>query len=274
MLREQIQDVEVINLIKKYLKSGVMVNGVVVETEEGSPQGGPLSPLLANIYLDQYDQEMKRRGVTFVRYADDIVVLAKSKRAAERLLESSKKFLEVKLKLKANEDKSRAISIYSLKFKFLGYAMGKNKDGNYIRAHKSSLKKAKQKLKEKTKRNRGVNYKVVMKEVKSYIIGWLNHYYIASIKSTLQQWNGWLRRRFRMYIWKQWKNTKTKVQNLCKMGIPKWQAYQWGNSRLGYWRIAGSPVLTRSMTNEKLASSGYFDILKQYERLTKKHSND
>ena len=152
--------------------------------------------------------------------------------------------------------------------------MGKNKDGNYIRAHKSSLKKAKQKLKEKTKRNRGVNYKVVMKEVKSYIIGWLNHYYIASIKSTLQQWNGWLRRRFRMYIWKQWKNTKTKVQNLCKMGIPKWQAYQWGNSRLGYWRIAGSPVLTRSMTNEKLASSGYFDILKQYERLTKKHSND
>lgn len=271
LLREQIQDKQVIDLIKRYLKSGVMLNGVIGKTEKGSPQGGPLSPLLANIYLNQYDQEMKRRGVIFVRYADDIVVLTKSKRAARRLLESSKKFLENKLKLKVNEDKSRAISIYSLKFKFLGYAMGKNKNGNYIRAHKSSLKKAKQKLKEITKRNRGLNYKIVMKEVKAYMVGWLNYYYIASIKSTLQQWNAWLRRRFRMYIWKQWKKPKTKVANLCKMGIPKWQAYQWGYSRLGYWRISGSPVLTRSITNKKLESSGYFDILKQYEQLNKLH---
>jgi RNA-directed DNA polymerase len=189
LLREQIKDKQVIDLIKRYLKSGFMLNGVIGKSGKGSPQGGPLSPLLANIYLNQYDQEMKRRGVIFVRYADDIVVLAKSKRAARRLLESSKKFLENKLKLKVNEDKSRAISIYSLKFKFLGYAMGKNKNGNYIRAHKSSLKKAKQKLKEITKRNRGLNYKIVMKEVKAYMVGWLNYYYIASIKSTLQQWN-------------------------------------------------------------------------------------
>jgi len=267
LLREQIQDPEVIKLIKKYLKSGVMENGMVVKTEEGSPQGGNLSPLLANIYLNQYDQEMKRRGVAFVRYADDIVVLAKSKRAAERLLESSRKYLEDKLKLKVNQDKSRAISIYSLKFKFLGFAMGKNKNGNYIRAHKSSLRKAKQKLKDKTKRNRGKNFKEVMKEVKVYMIGWLNYYHIASIKNTLMEWNSWLRRRFRMYIWKQWKKPKTKVQNLCTLGIPEWQAYQWGNSRLGYWRIAGSPVLSRSITNKKLARSGYFDILERYEQL-------
>ena len=269
LLREHIQDPEVIKLIKKYLKSGVMENGMVVKTEEGSPQGGNLSPLLANIYLNQYDQEMKRRGVAFVRYADDIVVLAKSKRAAERLLESSRKYLEDKLKLKVNQDKSRAISIYSLKFKFLGFAMGKNKNGNYIRAHKSSLRKAKQKLKDKTKRNRGKNFKEVMKEVKVYMIGWLNYYHIASIKSTLMEWNSWLRRRFRMYIWKQWKKPKTKVQNLCTLGIPEWQAYQWGNSRLGYWRIAGSPVLSRSITNKKLARSGYFDILERYEQLNK-----
>lgn len=267
LLREQIQDPEVIKLIKKYLKSGVMENGMVVKTEEGSPQGGNLSPLLANIYLNQYDQEMKRRGVIFVRYADDIVVLAKSKRAAERLLESSKKYLEDKLKLKVNQDKSRAISMYSLKFKFLGFAMGKNKNGNYIRAHKSSLKKAKQKLKDKTKRNRGKNFKEVMKEVKVYMIGWLNYYHIASIKSTLIEWNSWLRRRFRMYIWKQWKKPKTKVQNLCTLGIPEWQAHQWGNSRLGYWRIAGSPVLSRSITNKKLVRAGYFDILERYEQL-------
>jgi len=269
LLREQIQDPEVIKLIKKYLKSGVMENGMVVKTEEGSPQGGNLSPLLANIYLNQYDQEMKRRGVAFVRYADDIVVLAKSKRAAERLLESSRKYLEDKLKLKVNQDKSRAISIYSLKFKFLGFAMGKNKNGNYIRAHKSSLRKAKQKLKDKTKRNRGKNFKEVMKEVKAYMIGWLNYYHIASIKSTLMEWNSWLRRRFRMYIWKQWKKPKTKVKNLCKLGIPEWQAYQWGNSRLGYWRIAGSQILSCSITNKKLVRAGYFDILERYEQLNK-----
>ena len=267
LLRRQIQDKRVTELIKRYLKSGVMENGVVTKTEEGSPQGGPLSPLLANIYLNQYDQEMKRRGVPIVRYADDIVVLAKSQRASERLLESSRKYLEEKLKLKVNQDKSRAISIYSRKFKFLGYAMGKNKNGNFIRAHKSSLKKAKQKLKEKTKRNRGKNVREVMREVKAFIIGWLNHYHIASIKRTMIEWDMWLRRRFRMYIWKQWKKPRTKVENLQKLGIPAWQAHQWGNSRLGYWRIAGSPVLTRSITNEKLVQAGYFEILAQYERM-------
>ena len=269
LLRQEVKDPKVISLIKKYLKSGVMENGIVVRTEEGSPQGGNLSPLLANIYLNQYDQEMKRRGVAFVRYADDIVVLAKSKRAEQRLLESSKRYLEGKLKLKVNEDKSRAISIYSLKFKFLGFAMGKNKNGNYIRAHKSSLKKAKQKLKLLTKRNRGKNFKEIMKEVKVYMIGWLNYYHIASIKTTLMEWNSWLRRRFRMYIWKQWKKPRTKIQNLIKLGIPEWQAYQWGNSRLGYWRIAASPVLSRSITNKRIARSGYFDILERYEQLNK-----
>lgn len=269
LVRQHIQDKRVTQLIKSYLKSGVMEKGVVTETEEGSPQGGPLSPLLANIYLNQYDWEMKRRGVAIVRYTDDIVVLARSQRAAERLLESSRKYLEEKLKLKLNQEKSRAISIYSRKFKFLGYAMGKNKNGNYIRAHKSSLKKARQKLKEKTRRNRGKNVREVMKEVKAYITGWLNHYYIASIKNTLIEWDKWLRRRLRMYIWKQWKKPRTRVDNLRKLGIPAWQAYQWGNSRLGYWRIAGSPVLARSITNEKLVQAGYFEILNQYERMRK-----
>lgn len=273
MLREQINDKRVIDIIKKYLKSGVMIDGVVIETVEGSPQGGPLSPLLSNIYLDKYDQEMRRRGVTFVRYADDIVVLAKSRRAAERLLESSKKYLEGKLKLKVNEDKSRAISIYSRKFKFLGYAIGKGKNGNFIRAHKSSLRKAKQKLREKTRRNRGRNVRDIMKEIKAYMTGWLNHYHIAAIKSTLTVWDQWLRRRLRMYIWKQWKKPKTRIRNLQKLGIPEWQAYQWGNTRRGYWRVSASPILTRSITNKKLVQAGYFEILKRYEQL-RMHLND
>lgn len=145
LLHKQIQDMRVLRLIKKYLKSGVMENGVICKTEEGSPQGGPLSPLLANIYLNEFDWEMNRRGVKLVRYADDIVVLAKSERAAERLLESCRKYLEGRLKLKMNTEKSKVTSIFAQKkFKFLGFCLGRNGSGTYIRVHRKSLAKAKE----------------------------------------------------------------------------------------------------------------------------------
>ena len=268
LLHKQIQDMRVLRLIKKYLKSGVMENGVICKTEEGSPQGGPLSPLLANIYLNEFDWEMYRRGVKLVRYADDIVVLAKSKRAAERLLESCWKYLEGRLKLKVNTEKSKATSIFAQKkFKFLGFCLGKNRNGIYIRAHRKSLNKAKEKLKLLTKRNRGRNVRRVMQEVKVFIRGWIGYFRVADMKRTLTAWDEWLRRRFRMYIWKQWKKPKTKAANLRKLGVPTDRAYQWGNSRLGYWRIAGSPVLKCSITNERLAAAGYFSILNCYESL-------
>lgn len=272
LLRRQIQDRRVTDLIKKYLKSGVMENGMRCKTEEGSPQGGPLSPLLANIYLNEFDQEMSSRGVKVIRYADDIVVLAKSKRAAMRLLETCRKYLENKLRLQINTQKSKVVSIVARKhFKFLGFALGKNKSGVYIRAHGQSLAKAKRKLKELTSRSQGRNVRQVMGKVKAYIRGWIGYYYVADMKRILQSWSEWLRRRLRMYIWKQWKKPRTKVQNLRKLGIPEWQAYQWGNSRLGYWRIAGSPVLSCSITNEKLVQAGYYDFPAQYERLRQLH---
>lgn len=275
LLRKQIHDERVADLIKKYLKCGVMENGVICKTEEGSPQGGPLSPLLANIYLNEFDQEMESRGVKVIRYADDIVVLAKSKRAAERLLESSRDYLENKLKLRMNIQKSRVVSVVAQKyFKFLGFALGKNGRGVYIRTHRKSLAKAKKKLKELTCRSQGRNVRKVMENVKVFIRGWIGYYYVANMRRILQNWNEWLRRRFRMYIWKQWKKPKTKVQNLRKLGVPDEQAYQWGNSRLGYWRIAGSPVLKRSITNEKLAQAGYYDFPAQYEQLRKLHLCD
>lgn len=274
LLRDQIPDKRVIDLIKKYLKSGVMENGIRRTTEEGSPQGGPLSPLLANIYLNEYDQEMESRGVTVIRYADDIVVLAKSKRAAMRLLESSRTYLEQKLKLQMNTQKSKVVSVVAQKhFKFLGFALGKNGSGVYVRVHRQSLTKAKKKLKELTSRSQGRNARQVMENVKVYIRGWIGYFYVADMKRILQSWNEWLRRRMRMYIWKQWKKPRTKVQNLRKLGIPEWQAYQWGNTRLGYWRIAGSAVLNRSVTNEKLAQAGYYDFPAQYERLRLLHSS-
>ena len=254
--------------IKKYLKSGVFTEGLLVKTEEGSPQGGPLSPLLANIYLNKYDQEMTRRGVKVIRYADDIVILAKSKRAGERLLESSKRYLEGKLKLKLNAEKSKVVSVYAIRnFKFLGFALGKGKNGIYIRAHAKSLKKAKQKLKELTSRSQGRNVRVVMRNVKVYIRGWLGYFGIASMKTTMQEWDGWLRRRIRMYIWKQWKKPKARVGNLMKLGMPRWKAYRNGNSRKGYWAVAGSGILTHTVTNERLAQAGYCSILDLYESL-------
>lgn len=275
LLRQTIKDERVIKLIKKYLKSGIMENGVIVRTEKGTPQGGPLSPLLANIYLNEFDQEWAKRGVKHIRYADDIVILTKSKRAAEHQLESSKKYLEGKLKLTMNIEKSKVVSVFAIKrFKFLGFCLGKNGKGIYIRAHKKSLAKAKQKLRAITKRNRGRNVRTIMAEITQYMKGWLGYYYIADMKRILQSWNEWLRRRLRMYIWKQWKKPKTRVKNLRILGISQDQAYQWGNTRLGYWRIAGSPVLKCSITNEKLVHAGYKDILQMYEQIRKKHLND
>ncbi len=268
LLRKNIHDKRVTDLIKKYLKAGVMENGLLVKTEEGSPQGGPLSPLLANIYLNEYDQEMKRRGVPVVRYADDIVVLAKSSRAAQRLLETTQRYLEKKLKLRMNEEKSKVVSVYSIRnFKFLGFALGKGKNGVYIRAHAKSLKKAKAKLKELTSRSQGRNVRVVMQNVKVYIRGWLGYFGIARMKKTMQRWDEWLHRRFRMYIWKQWKNPRTRVKNLTKLGMPQWQAYRNGNSSKGYWAVAGSGILQHTITNERLALAGYFSILNQYESM-------
>lgn len=268
MVREEVHDKRVIELIKKFLKSGVMENGLLVKTKEGSPQGGPLSPLLANIYLNKYDREMERRGVPVVRYADDIVVLAKSPRAAQRLLESSRKYLEEKLKLKVNMDKSRAVSVFSIRnFKFLGFALGKGRDGVYIRVHAKSMKKAKQRLKELTSRRQGRNVRVVMKKVKEYIRGWLGYFGIARMRNTMKEWDGWLRRRFRMYIWKQWKKPRTRVRNLMKLGLPEWRACEVAYSRKAYWRSARHASVQAAISNERLAQAGYDSILDRYESL-------
>lgn len=266
LLRRNIHDKRVIELIKRYLKAGVMENGLLVRTREGSPQGGPLSPLLANIYLNEYDWEMAKRGVPVIRYADDIVVLAKSPRAAQRLLESTQRYLEGKLKLKMNTEKSKVVSVYSIRnFKFLGFALGKGKNGVYIRAHAKSLKKAKAKLKELTSRSQGRNVRVVMEKVKIYIRGWLGYFGIASMKTTMQEWDGWLRRRYRCYIWKQWKKPRTRAENLMKLGIPEWQAWSVSNCRKAYWHMAKNGHVQRAISKERLALAGCYSILDRYE---------
>ncbi|MBR5382667.1 MAG: hypothetical protein IK133_02495 [Clostridia bacterium] len=153
------------------------------------------------------------------------------------------------------------------KFKFLGFAYGKGKDGLFIRVHQKSLLKAKNKLRELTKRNRGRNVRDVMTEVKCYTQGWLNYYAIADMKNTMAEWNGWLRRRFRMYIWKQWKKPKTKFRNLRKLGIPERYAWMAANCRRGYWFTVETGAVKRAITNERLASAGYLDLSLAYESI-------
>ena len=233
-----------------------------------SAQGGPLSPLLANVYLNEFDCEYERRGVPEIRYADDIVLLCKSQRAAERLLESSIRYLEGKLKLRVNRDKSHIARVNAMKdFKFLGFAYGKGKDGLFIRAHPKALLKAKNRLRAITKRNRGVNVRKVMQEIKVYMTGWLNYYGIASLKTKMREWDEWLRHRIRAYIWKQWKKPKTKRKNLMKLGVPEYYAHMAANSRRGYWFTVNTGVVTRGITNERLTRAGFFELSPAYESI-------
>ena len=233
-----------------------------------SAQGGPLSPLLANVYLNEFDWEYERRGVPVIRYADDIVLLCKSQRAAERLLESSIRHLEGKLKLRVNRDKSHIARVNATKnFKFLGFAYGKGKDGLFIRAHPKALLKAKNKLRAITKRNRGVNVRKVMQEIKVYMTGWLNYYGIASLKTKMREWDEWLRHRIRAYIWKQWKKPKTKLKNLMKLGVPEYYAHMAANSHRGYWFTVNTGAVTRGITNERLTRAGFFERSPAYESI-------
>ena len=184
LLRQNVKDERVIQMIKRYLKSGVMEDGVVVPTVEGSPQGGNLSPLLANIYLNEFDQEFKRRGVPCIRYADDIVLLAKSERASQRLLESSVKYLEGALNLRVNREKSRTVSVIAIRnFKYLVFCLGKGKNGVFIRVHPKSYMKFKDKLRVLTSRSRCGSIVKAMKRIEISARGWLNYFGIADMKS-------------------------------------------------------------------------------------------
>jgi len=269
MVREEIKDERVIKLIRKYLKSGVMANGVTGQTTEGTPQGGNLSPLLSNIYLTKFDQLLESRGHKFVRYADDCNIYVRSKRAAQRVMVSCTKYLENDLKLKVNQDKSKIGS--PLRIKFLGFSLHKvvNKIG--IRPHQKVIQRFKSKIKELTRRSRGRSIKQIFLELKRYTVGWIGYYAIAEMKTKVKELNQWIRRRIRMYIWKQWKKSSARFRNLKQLGLPRAKAWEYANTRLGYWRIAGSVILHRTLTDKYLVTNGYDDITKRYEALHLNH---
>ena len=268
ILRRDIKDERVIQMIKRYLRSGVMENGVVVETEEGSPQGGNLSPLLANIYLNEFDQEFNKRGVPCIRYADDIVLLAKSERASERLLESSTKFLEGTLKLKVNREKSRTVSVFAIRnFKYLGFGFGRNGKGIYVRVHGKSWKKAKDKLRMLTSRSRCGSVVKTMERIKEYMRGWMNYYSMADMKSNIESLNGWLYRRIRMCIWKQWKLPRTRMRKLIGLGVASHYAATIAYDRKGYWFNAGNKAVNWALSKERLINWGFYDLTTAYQSM-------
>jgi group II intron reverse transcriptase/maturase len=269
MVSGQVGDAGVLELIRKFLKSGVMEKGLVSAATEGTPQGGNLSPLLSNIYLTKFDQMLESRGHKFVRYADDCNIYVKSRRAAERVMASCKKYLEGKLKLKVNMEKSRTGS--PLRLKFLGFSLYKTGKGTGIRPHGKALKRFRDKIRELTSRKQGKPIAAILAKLKQYTAGWLGYYAAADMKQQAKTLNEWTRRRIRQIFWKQWKKISARYDNLKRLGIPEGKAWEWANSRLGYWRVSRSWILTRSLTNEYLASIGYDDISERYEALRLNH---
>jgi len=262
MLSETIQDGRVVSLIRKYLRSGVMINGVVMDTEEGTPQGGNLSPLLSNVMLNELDSELEKRGLKFCRYADDCNIYVKSRKSAERVKASITKFIEQKLKLRVNEEKSAVDRPW--KRKFLGFSFYHKKDGVGIRVHAQSVKKFKKKLKEITGRSNAMSMSQRKVKLKQLITGWVNYFCIADMRKLVATLDEWLRRRIRMCLWKQWKRIKTKHDNLVRLGMKNFKAWEYANTRKSYWRIAGSPVLSRTITNKCLMKWGFPTIVSRY----------
>lgn len=261
-LSRKITDKRVLKLIRQYLTSGIMINGIKTSNTEGTPQGGPLSPLLSNIMLDEVDKELEKRGHKFCRFADDANIYVKSKKAGNRVMENMRKLLEGKLKLKVNQEKSKVDLV--TKRRFLGFSFYFARDGVNIKIHEDSYKRFKEKIRAITNRNTGISMEARLKRLNQVTIGWLNYFGIAKAKGKLVKIEGWIRRRLRACIWKQWKKISTKYRNLIKLGISKYKAWEYANTRKSYWRTSNSPILSRTLTNAYLEKLGYKSISKRY----------
>lgn len=265
LVAREIKDKRVLKLIRLFLQSGVLINGVVIETEEGCPQGGPLSPLLSNIMLTELDKELEIRGHKFCRYADDNNIYVKSKKAGDRVMLSITEFIENKLKLKVNKDKSAVDRPW--KRKFLGFSFYQWYGKIGIRVHEKSINKFKVKIRNITSRSNACDMDYRMLKLRQCIIGWLNYFGIADIAKLTKELDEWTRRRLRMCFWKQWKKIKTKHGNLKKLGIKESKAWEYVNTRKSYWRIANSPILATTLTNSYFEKIGYTSIHKRYKQV-------
>lgn len=254
LLWGKIKDKRTLKLIRAYLSSGIMEDGLVTPRREGTPQGSPLSPLLSNIILNELDQTLEERGHRFVRYADDCSIYVRSRKSSHRVMESITGYLEDELKLKVNREKSKVSRPSGSSL--LGFSFYGSKQGWEVRIAPKSLRSIKQKIREHTQRNIPIAASERINKLEKVIRGWINYFSIAKAKTHLLRLDETVRVRLRMIIWKQWKKTPVKIRNLIKLGIPKGKAYEWSNSRKSYCRIAHSPILSRALDN------AYFTRLK------------
>lgn len=258
-LSQLINDKELLRLIRKYLQSGVMVGGLVHQRLKGTPQGSPLSPLLSNVVLDELDKELEKRGHYFVRYADDFSIFVRSQRAGERVKESVCSYLTSKLKLKVNELKSQVCK--SSETKFLGYRI---LDSGVIVIANQSVVRLKQKVRELTKRNRGVSFEQVVSELTPVLRGWFNYFHIAKCKSLLRNLDAWIRRKLRCYRLKQCKRAITLKRFLRSLGVPNWQSWILALSGKGWWRKSGCPQVHQAMNLKWFHDLGLFNMSNKY----------
>jgi group II intron reverse transcriptase/maturase len=259
-----VKDKRVLKLIRTYLNSGVMVNGVVQDTAEGTPQGGPLSPLLSNIMLDDLDKELEKRGHKFVRYADDCNIYVRTRRAGQRVKESVKRFLEKKLKLKVNPKKSKVER--ATRVKILGFSFYKRKGEVHIRVAKQSLDRFRNKLRRLTKRTRSGKQEEVIEAINQYTMGWIAYYRLADTPSVLAGLDSWIRRRLRQMVWKRWKRGRTRYRKLVKLGVPRERA---GLGAVGKspWHMSRTPVINEALSNAYWRNSGLKSIKARYQEL-------
>ncbi len=262
ILSETIKDGRVISLIHKFLHAGVMVGGMFEDSPEGVPQGGPLSPLLGNVMLNECDWELERRGHRFVRYADDLMIFCKSKKAAKRILDNILPFIEGKLFLKVNREKTKVAHVNFVKY--LGYGFYLYRGKGRLRIHPKSVRKLEDKIRTVTGRSNGMGIEERKTRLNSLIRGWMSYFKLADAKNLLEKKDEWIRRRIRLVTWKRWKRIRTRFENLKRAGIDRKQAWEWANTRKGYWRTANSPILKRAIPNDLLKRAGYLSLMERY----------
>jgi group II intron reverse transcriptase/maturase len=259
-----VKDKRVLKLIRAYLNSGVMVNGVVMETEEGTPQGGPLSPLLSNIMLNDLDRELEGRGHKFVRYADDCNIYVKTQRAGERVMEGVKQYLEKKLKLRVNPKKSKVER--ATRVKFLGFSFYKRKGEVFIRIADRTKERFMEKMRILTRRTRSGRLENIIGEINRYVVGWTAYFRLADTPSVFEELDQWIRRRLRQMLWKRWKRGPTRYRELVKLGVPPERAALGAVGR-SPWHMSLTPVINEALSNAFWQNTGLESTAKRYFKL-------
>ena len=250
-IAERISDKRLLKLLRAFLNAGVMENGLVGPTTEGTPQGGPLSPLLSNLVLDEFDQELTRRGHRFCRYADDCNIYVRSRRAGDRVMATACRFLTTQLRLKVNESKSAVARPEERKF--LGFSI--SNDGCERRIASKSLDRFKTQVRELTQRTRGVSIEQLVEPLARYLIGWRGYFGFCQTPRVLSNLDAWIRRRLRMYLWRQWRNGQNRFHELRRRGVSKFGAAVAAGSPTGFWRMSGHPAVQKALRN------AYFDSI-------------